>query len=249
MNRIEVSRRQFIRGMTLAVGTGLITACTPSESPPVPRKVVPQGSIPIVKGSVLATPTATIDTIRREFTPTAFAPLQDEAIKRTVDQAQTDETIRLDNAFIGHIIRIPWEGKEKEAYITTLDVVDENKKPKTTAIFLSSRCIFDNFEQNNQLGNPVFPGIWRINRRVDNIVAQVVLSSDPVNPKAILNVKQLTQNGRATNCQEETAFDDLKKIPWKEMPEDVAQLIGWLAKQGLNGFRRGFQTPNQNILR
>ncbi len=233
-NERLVPRRKLLEWALLSLG-GVITSCaTSTESPFSPQKK----PVPTPK---IFSPTIIPD--QAEF-PFSSAYLQNDfAIKTLIEQAQKHEIIKIENILIGYIFRFPWE--KGEAYIATLETINQEEKTQTTALLLSADCLYEALRKDDALGSNLLPGIWHPQKRIDFLKAEVAIPSEIGVPVAILNLKDLCYQGSTQNCEEETAIERLKetitKIKWDQLPQETGEFIGWFSKEFLKGLKRGIQ--------
>jgi hypothetical protein len=230
------SRRVFLKGGLLAASNALIS-CTATPQTHLPT-LEPLASTPVFTPE--KKPTLALETP----IPSAEAFLEkDFQIKNLLEQARKDEILQLDNVLTKHIFRFPWEGGE--AYLATLGALTQEEESKIIAITLSADCLYEIFKKENLLDENLFPGVWKPEKRVDQLTGKVLMPAEIGVPLPILNLQSLTYKNLTQFCQEETALERLKKlvskINWQQLPEDTGEFFSWFSREFSEGLKKGWQ--------
>lgn len=250
MNSLEkrIIYRATLGALPLMVAFGVGCTNPAGELPPV-FSVIPSASSPFAKETPLPTaiPATTLPPAKdtpRSFTPTAqSAPKPDSSpetnttndanIKRQVEQAKGGEVIIINNGRVERLFRVPWV--TGTALIATLG--------DTAAVLTQADCVFDALKENNKLGSEKF-GSWNPNERIDSMQARISIPATVASPVPFLDLQKIIYKGKSFTCHEVTAGEKLKellhKINWKNLPENIGEVLGNITGDFLRGLRGGF---------
>ncbi|OGH11741.1 MAG: hypothetical protein A2857_02760 [Candidatus Levybacteria bacterium RIFCSPHIGHO2_01_FULL_36_15] len=261
-NRRPISKREFLKLFSLAASANLLAACAEPQRPSATPKPasVPDVSKPTAVSKTIPLPTNPAPEqpgfivpkpAEKSSTPAISSELlqSDSRTKLTLEQAKQGEKVDVNKPLVEYVFRFPWEGNS--AIIALLDTVEadqqQQQKEKTAAVLLSADCIYDAFQQNNDLGRAITPGAWRPRKRLDKLTANVSVPSEIGVPKPVLNVREIRYKSVDQQCKETTASERLKdfvsKINWDDIPKDTGRFIGWFASKLAEGLRSGLSTP------
>lgn len=177
--------------------------------------------------------------------PTKGVPFFDEDILQQIRIAKEHESISLSFVPISHITSLPWI--DGSAYLGIIRMNEE-----TAAILTSADCVFDRLRETDQLGPSTGPGLWRPDKRIDQLEAVVSVPYSLASPFPLLDLESITLEGKTSTCKTEKFADRLREflkgidIDWQHIPENLGELLARTYQNFLRGIQKGLTTPTPN---
>jgi hypothetical protein len=262
MKEQQMSRRQFLKGLTLATSGAALAACQPKTI--IVEKEVTREVEKVVKETVLVEKEVTREVeapkiVEKEVTkivekivtatptqePEIALPFQkdDEANEKAIKEAEAGKSLLLKNPLISFIVKA---NLGKSMYLAGL-AKETSDGPKTYAILDNPDCQYRYLQENDLLGERALEdyaflnsGIWTSNARFPEIEVKVARASIP--PFSFVTSQSFvpTEGGGAIECPKESIFENADQWPGIG-GEALATLIIEIFKGIQRGVEKGLE--------